>query len=167
MVHHTLVCLDSRGKQSPHFLQKIYQDMLNVECTYFTKIGDFSAKKNTPEMSQTPKPTWPPKKVEVVWGRYNLTRFVCLIFKVCPICIRLRWETLARTRIFLNPPASPFNRSQFGSLCSHENGFGLACTGIHLCLDLCNCIFLPQISADIDANPSKLGDMIQCDNRCS
>lgn len=81
-----------------------------------------------------------------------------------PITSGFGGQLAGRTRIFLNPPASPFNRSQFGSLCSHENGFGLACTGIQLCLDICNCIFLPQISADIDANPSKLGDMIQCDN---
>lgn len=119
--------------------------------------------------------TWPPKKVRlcevaIIWQDYmyntpGVSRIPVIFMDFfSPITSGFGGQLAGRTRIFLNPPASSFNRSQFGSLCSHENGFGLACTGIQLCLDICNCIFLPQISADIDANPSKLGDMIQCDN---
>lgn len=82
-----------------------------------------------------------------------------------PLCIRLRWA--AGQNPYISQPSRFAKTDLKGSLCSHENGFGLACAGIQLCLDICNCIFLPQISADVDANPSKLRDMIQCDNHCS
>ena len=92
----------SAGKPQPHVIVIIQVRHLTHSLSwrfsmpngssYFTKVGIFSEKNDR----NFPSETLPgPKKGEVVWGRYNLTRFVCLIFKVCPICIRLRWETLA------------------------------------------------------------------------
>ena len=118
-----------QGKTKSTFFSLNLSGYATLKCTYFTKIEIF-LKKNTPEMSQTPKPTWP-QKGEVVWGGYNLTSYMYK-FKVGPGS-SFKWTffpyasgfggQLARTRIFLNPPASPKQISK--APCAHNMKMGL------------------------------------------